>query len=311
MRLINLWIMCVIITAAGCETPTAEVCKTPTVDTVAFLADLDASMKSKGDQVLVAVGEVSTNVAEIADAQQRIVAAIETLKAERAAVPESSESTDPDPDPAAELTSFEADRPKLWITYADGFACPPCDRLKADIAAGLFDDFEIVLEPIGSGLRTARPAIRFAWPTSQSGYAAMYEYSPAVRNWLRSNLLSTTSTAAAPGDTVISLAAGPVAQSAPVRQPSQSDLVALHNQLHGGGQWTWPGDLATHLKSRHGVSLQTGGEPVVGSLFQDHRASAVLSQRSRVATVSRGENSSWWSRNTVRVKNSACPTCPR
>jgi len=39
-----------------------------------------------------------------------------------------------------------------------------------------------------------------------------------------------------------------------VHSMSHSEMVALHNQLHGGGSWTWPGDLATHLRTAHGVS---------------------------------------------------------
>lgn len=35
---------------------------------------------------------------------------------------------------------------------------------------------------------------------------------------------------------------------------SHGEMVALHNRLHGGGSWTWPGDLATHLRTTHGVS---------------------------------------------------------
>ena len=34
---------------------------------------------------------------------------------------------------------------------------------------------------------------------------------------------------------------------------SHDDMVALHNKLHGGGSWTWPGDLETHLRETHGV----------------------------------------------------------
>ena len=37
---------------------------------------------------------------------------------------------------------------------------------------------------------------------------------------------------------------------------SHSDMVRLHNQLHGGGQWTWPGDLRTHLRTTHGVHVE-------------------------------------------------------
>lgn len=41
--------------------------------------------------------------------------------------------------------------------------------------------------------------------------------------------------------------------------PTQSDLVALHNSLHNPNgasspNWTWPGDLSTHLATEHKVS---------------------------------------------------------
>lgn len=35
---------------------------------------------------------------------------------------------------------------------------------------------------------------------------------------------------------------------------SHNEMVALHNSLHGPGEWTWPGDLETHLRETHGVS---------------------------------------------------------
>jgi hypothetical protein len=35
---------------------------------------------------------------------------------------------------------------------------------------------------------------------------------------------------------------------------SHSEMVATHNRLHGGGQWTWPGDRAAHPRTTHGVS---------------------------------------------------------
>lgn len=38
-----------------------------------------------------------------------------------------------------------------------------------------------------------------------------------------------------------------------VRKMSQAEMIAEHNRLHGGGQWTWPGDLETHLRTTHGV----------------------------------------------------------
>lgn len=35
---------------------------------------------------------------------------------------------------------------------------------------------------------------------------------------------------------------------------SQAELIRLHNQLHGGGQWSWPGDLRMHLRNVHNVA---------------------------------------------------------
>lgn len=41
----------------------------------------------------------------------------------------------------------------------------------------------------------------------------------------------------------------------PIKVMSHSGMVSLHNKLHGGGQWTWPGNLKEHLETTHGVRL--------------------------------------------------------
>ena len=205
------------------------------------------------------------------------------------------------------------DRPKLWVTYAD-FNCPPCEKLKADVAAGKFDEFNVIVDA-GEGLKTARPAIRFAWPSSATGYAVLYEYGPNTLAWLKSNLLeSTARTAAVQPHTTISLDPPPVAiaptflpfESRPqVAKPatSHSDLVAMHNRLHGGGQWTWPGDLATHLRTAHGVN--TSGTS------QNYRTTSSTSQRSYMGAVPQRTTYRGRTRNTSRSSRAACPTCPR
>jgi hypothetical protein len=86
---------------------------------------------------------------------------------------------------------------------------------------------------------------------------------------------------------------------------SQIDLVSIHNRLHGGGNWTWPGDLATHLRESHGV--QTGGQPV-GAIFPLSRQSAIVSSRTTFRPVSQGARFVGRSRVTTKT---ACPTCPR
>jgi len=135
-------------------------------------------------------------------------------------------------------------KPKLWITYAD-FNCPPCDRLRADIASGRLDEFTIVVAS-GDGIDGSRPAIRFLSPTSQTGYAVQYGYSETMLRWLKSNLLDVQA------EMIVSRPA----------VTSHSDMVATHNALHGGGSWTWPGDLATHLRETHGVNSGSQSQPV-------------------------------------------------
>jgi thiol-disulfide isomerase/thioredoxin len=50
----------------------------------------------------------------------------------------------------------------------------------------------------------------------------------------------------------------PVPVSQPVQQMSHSEMKALHDRLHGGGSWSWPGDLREHLETVHGVDLGEG-----------------------------------------------------
>lgn len=60
-------------------------------------------------------------------------------------------------------------------------------------------------------------------------------------------------TIAAPKAKSVTIKTAPAAAST-TRSMTHSEMVALHNRLHGGGSWTWPGDLATHLRGTHGVS---------------------------------------------------------
>jgi len=142
------------------------------------------------------------------------------------------------------------DKPTLWVTYAD-FNCPPCDRLRADIASGMLDEFTIAVAS-GNGIGGSRPAIRFRSATSETGYAVQYGYSDTMLRWLKSNLLDTQA------EMIVSRPARPSRPAA----ASHSDMVATHNALHGGGSWTWPGDLATHLRETHGVDSGAQSQPV-------------------------------------------------
>ena len=83
---------------------------------------------------------------------------------------------------------------------------------------------------------------------------------------------------------------------------SHGDLVSMHNQLHGGGQWTWPGDLATHLQTVHGVN--------VNGVSANHGNSQFARQQPAVRPVSRGASRNW--RPSYQARGS-CPSggCPR
>jgi len=171
-------------------------------------------------------------------------------------------------------------------------SCVPCKRLWRDVDDGKLDGFVLTEVPAFDGLKSY-PAIRFSNPDSDTGWSVIYGYDEDTRLWLRAKLL---------GEKQVVLSR---VQCYPVAM-SHSEMKALHDRLHGGGSWTWPGDLATHLATTHGVS--TGGAPLTGAFFPNNRTSAITSQRSSVRSFSPG------SRFVGRARTSArqsCPTCPR
>lgn len=176
---------------------------------------------------------------------------------------------------------------RLYVTSADKapepFYCPPCERLAADNEAGKFVGFAVVESDWFEGLKRY-PAIRFQDPTGQ--WKVLYGYDDSTVDTLR-RLTSTNQFVSQPRIT------NPIV--------SQPDLVSIHNQLHGGGQWTWPGDLATHLRTVHGVDPNG---PV--SL---PRQSAIVNSRFTVRSLP--QRSSFVGRSRVTFGKS-CPTggCP-
>jgi hypothetical protein len=127
--------------------------------------------------------------------------------------------------------------PVFHVTQAP-FHCPPCDRLQADIDSGVFGDAEFTAAPSWSGMK-GYPAVR--WQDDSGKWKAVHGYSTEIR------------------DLLLSVSGEPVVkQSSAVQRPRQmphSEMKALHDRLHGGGSWTWPGDLATHLRQAHGVDV--------------------------------------------------------
>ena len=126
---------------------------------------------------------------------------------------------------------------EIVVTYATTFYCPPCEALKRDIAAGKLAGFNVRVD--NSFQPPSYPAIRYKSKTSSTGWAYVTGYDASTVPFLRSRLARKS-----------------VAKSKPVtRSMSQSEMRQLHNSLHGGGNWTWPGDLKTHLRTVHGVSV--------------------------------------------------------
>ena len=136
------------------------------------------------------------------------------------------------------------------------------------------------------------PAIRYKSDQSVTGWKwhTPRGYGPRVLMELRSTLLGEETPDG-----------GDFPQAAQTETPRSIDLVGLHNQLHGGGNWTWPGDLATHLQTTHGVMLNGNQPSYVGS--QTYRS------RSVVRSVPYRSTGVWRSRS---VSRSSCPSgnCP-
>jgi hypothetical protein len=131
---------------------------------------------------------------------------------------------------------------ELVVTYAD-FYCPPCERLKAAIEAGQFSDFAIRYD--NAYRPSGYPAIRYRSTESSSGWSAIVGYDSGTVPFLKSRLLKKVNKAAA--QQVVNQ------QQTTSRVVNQSGMIQIHNRLHGGGNWTWPGNLKTHLRTAHGV----------------------------------------------------------
>jgi hypothetical protein len=168
---------------------------------------------------------------------------------------------------------------RLLVSSTAG--CAPCARLWRDVDAGLFDGFAVEKSGDFDGLKSY-PAIRYEDAASATGWAVVYGYDAAQLQSLKNKLLP---------------------QTAAYRTAfwTHGDMVAKHNELHGGGSWTWPGDLATHLATAHGV--ETNG------MDKSDAQNPVYSKQYAVRSVSRGIFGRVRSRNSYRK---SCPAggCP-
>ena len=168
---------------------------------------------------------------------------------------------------------------RLLVSSTAG--CAPCAKLWRDVDAGLFDGFAVEKSGDFDGLKSY-PAIRYEDANSATGWAVVYGYDAKQLAFLKNKLLPKT---------------------AAYRTAfwTHDDMVAKHNELHGGGSWTWPGDLATHLATVHGVDAN--------GMDKNNAQNPVTSKQYAVRSVSRGIFGRVRSRNSYRK---SCPAggCP-
>ena len=207
-----------------------------------------------------------------------------------------------DPSPAADAVVNESRGsspgsqpvavPAVELFVCSTASCAPCKRMWRDVDDGKLEGFIVSKAPSFDGMKSY-PAIRFADTESNTGWSVVYGYDEQTRLWLRAKLLGEKAVASR-------VVGEPVAMS-------HSEMVAIHNRLHGGGSWTWPGDLATHLVATHGVA--TGGAPLTGAFFPIQGQAAITNSRSTVRSVSPGQRFVGRARVTL---GKSCPTgrCP-
>ena len=153
---------------------------------------------------------------------------------------------------------------RLLVSSTAG--CAPCARLWRDVDAGLFDGFAVEKSGDFDGLKSY-PAIRYEDASSATGWAVVYGYDAAQLRSLKKLLPKTAAYRTAFW--------------------THEQMVAKHNELHGGGSWSWPGDLATHLATAHGVKTNNENNAQIQLLNQRY---AVRSVSRKILGIGRVQN---------------------
>lgn len=231
----------------GCQTPKP-------IDDSAWrqaLLSADRAVQSTVTSTHEVVTENTKQLEAIAQSIEAIKQATETPTDSEEVIPVSTELTQDDREEVISVSANETPSElvmpqtdgtgagvELVVTYAD-FYCPPCERLKAAIKAGQFSDFAIRYD--NSYRPSSYPAIRYRSTESSSGWSAIVGYDSGTVPFLKSRLLKKANRQV-------------VNQMQTTNSVvDQNSLIMIHNDLHGGGNWTWPGNLKTHLRKAHGV----------------------------------------------------------
>jgi hypothetical protein len=275
----------------------------PKIDTLKAI--LRAANETQTGEIKATREELVENTAALNEIRFRIEQLNSTVS-EKIPTPKAEAPETPEPAPSVETspgvspaTALQPSSPEGVVTQvaqtdvtiyvSTTSPCAPCERLKRDHAAGKFAGFDVRFAT--DWAPRSYPAIRYPSKASATGWAVLYGYDgqPTI-----DRLKELTS-----GKTV--LLAQPIQAPAAM---SHSDMVSLHNRLHGGGQWTWPGDLASHLQQSHGVS--TGGFGYGSASYPP--ANSHSSQRYDFRSVPRGNG--YRVRSRYSARSSFCPTCP-
>lgn len=257
------------------------------------LASLKLALRTSSTDMVTAQSEVGTKLNENTQALLSLATKIDELKAAAVVQPievgESATEAEPvvvkeEPQTVAEAAAEpEPVLVDLYLTNSPNY-CPPCNAADRDIEAGKFSGFNIIRSGVYDGV-AKYPAFRFRDANSETGWSVVYGYGDDQLAWLREHLLGLTT----------------AKESPKTQSMSQSDMIALHNSMHGGGDHPWPGDLKTHLENTHGVNFDGN--------TQYSRDGNVTSQRTNFRSVSRWVGNGWRSGNTTRRTFFACPNC--
>lgn len=212
------------------------------VEFAAALSQIDGTAREQ----LTAVKEQTSLLADIKTELQKLTQ--QEASGDDPTEPENGKAVIPESAGETGTTAKESDEsgsPVLFISYAPPtFVCPPCERLKADIAAGKFSDFD-TKEATDWTPPKGYPAIRWQ---EDGKYKSITGYDANTLPFLKARLLGQRSL---------------VASQEILWNPEPVRQIAV--QRMSGPTWTWPGDLATHLSTTHGVDVS-------GMLFSDLKA---------------------------------------
>ena len=228
------------------------------------LAGLKMSLRSTDELIVLKQSETIGILTEQTSALAAIKASLKVIEDSETASGKEVINLDNEqqPDTAAndsQSPQHQADASaavRLLVSSTTG--CAPCAKLWRDVDAGLFAGFAVEKSGDFDGLKSY-PAIRYEDASSATGWAVVYGYDAAQLRSLKKLLPKTAAYRTAFW--------------------TQQQMVAKHNELHGGGSWSWPGDLATHLATVHGV--ETNGKD------QANAQNPITNQRYAVRSVSR------------------------